>query len=42
MEKSLKIDEKIHKELKLYCVKNDLSIKDVIETLIKDLLKDVK
>jgi hypothetical protein len=39
MEKSLKIDEKLHKELKLYCVKNDFLIKEVIENLIKNLLK---
>lgn len=42
MDKSLKIDEKIHKELKLYCVKNDLNIKSVVEILIKNLLKDAK
>lgn len=42
MDKSLKIDEKIHKELKLYCVKNDLNIKSVVENLIKNLLKDAK
>ena len=40
--KSIKIDEKLHKELKVYCAKNGLNIKSVIESMIKELLKDEK
>jgi hypothetical protein len=36
--KTIKIDEKIHKELKMYCVKNDLNMKSVVEELIKKLI----
>jgi hypothetical protein len=38
--KTIKIDEKLHKELKIYCVKNDLNIKLVVENLITNLLKN--
>ena len=37
--KTIKIDEKTHKELKLYCVKNDLNMKSVVENLIKKLIE---
>lgn len=37
--KTIKIDEKTHKELKMYCVKNDLNMKSVIEELIKKLIE---
>lgn len=40
--KSIKIDEKLHKELKIYCAKNNLNIKGVIESIIKEMLKDEK
>jgi hypothetical protein len=38
--KTIKIDEKAHKELKLYCVKNDLNMKSVVEELIKKLIEN--
>ena len=37
--KTIKIDEKMHKELKMYCVKNDLNMKSVVEELIKKLIE---
>lgn len=37
--KTIKIDEKMHKELKMYCVRNDLNMKSVVEELIKKLIE---
>ena len=38
--KTIKIDGKIHKELKMYCVKNDLNMKSLVEVLIvEELIK---
>lgn len=40
MYKSLKIDEKIHKEMKIYCVRNDFKIKEWLEEIIKKELEN--
>jgi hypothetical protein len=40
--KTIKIDEKLHKELKLYCVKNDVNIKNLIENLLAEFLEKNK
>ena len=38
--KTLKIAEKLHRELKLYCVAKNISITEFIEALINKTLKE--
>jgi len=37
--KTLKIKEELHKELKLYCINNDISISNLIDRVIKKEIK---
>ena len=38
--KSIKINKEIHKNLKIYCIKNDLKINSVLEEIINNYLKN--
>lgn len=40
--KSIKINDDIHSELKLYCVKNKITITNFLEKIIIDKIKKVK
>jgi hypothetical protein len=37
--KSIKISKEIHKKLRIFCIENDLSIKDLIELLIQQYIE---
>ncbi len=38
--KSIKIEENLHRELKIFCVINKINIKDLIEGLLKKYLEE--
>lgn len=40
--KSLKISNELHKELKIYCVKNSLQLNSYIEKILNEKLNEIK
>jgi len=40
--KNLKISEKLHKEIKIYCVSNDLKINDWVEKQLQEKISSLK
>lgn len=39
---SIRLEESILNELKIYCIKNNTSIQEVLESYVKELLKNDK
>jgi len=42
MEKTIKISESLHKDLKMYCVDNSLKLNKFINNILNEKLKELK